>query len=131
MLDNLFLFLFSWILQGVFFFYISISVVLIFILDIFFNWMIHFEEFFFIIKMLSSMDYKINFISSIFKNIWSYVFQIIYDFLFVIIYYAPYKFNYLFFSRLISQLEERVELVSEEISNLEGVDRRATELSDR
>ena len=42
-----------------------------------------------------------------------------------------YKFNYLFFSRLISQLEERVELVSEEISNLEGVDRRATELSDR
>ena len=35
------------------------------------------------------------------------------------------------FSRLISQLEERVELVSEEISNLEGVDRRATELSDR
>lgn len=35
------------------------------------------------------------------------------------------------YKMLISQLEERVELVSEEISNLEGVDRRATELSDR
>jgi hypothetical protein len=33
--------------------------------------------------------------------------------------------------RLISELEERVELVSQEIASLEGVDRKATEISER
>jgi hypothetical protein len=33
--------------------------------------------------------------------------------------------------RLISELEERVEQVSLEIANLEGVDRKAAEISDR
>ena len=37
----------------------------------------------------------------------------------------------LYYFRLISQLEERVELVSVEISNLEGVDRKANLLTDR
>ena len=33
--------------------------------------------------------------------------------------------------RLLSQLEERVEVVSNEINNLEGVDRKANELADK
>ncbi len=37
----------------------------------------------------------------------------------------------LYYFRLIAQLEERVELVSVEISNLEGVDRKANLLTDR
>ena len=41
-----------------------------------------------------------------------------------------FLYNYIYF-RLISQLEERVELVSVEISNLEGVDRKANLLTDR
>ena len=36
-----------------------------------------------------------------------------------------------FLCRLIAELEERVEQVSQEISNLEGLDRKATEISDR
>ena len=36
-----------------------------------------------------------------------------------------------YYFRLISQLEERVELVSVEIANLEGVDRKANLLTDR
>jgi hypothetical protein len=35
------------------------------------------------------------------------------------------------YCRLISELEERVEQVGQEIANLEGVDRKITEISDR
>jgi hypothetical protein len=40
-------------------------------------------------------------------------------------------FNQCIVCRLISELEERVELVSQEIASLEGVDRKATEISER
>ena len=43
------------------------------------------------------------------------------------------KENYLQYSllRLISQLEDRVKVVSEEISSLEGVDKKADELQEK